>query len=53
MCFFATVYLDPVFWDFGDKIKKNNMGKVRGTYGGEVHTGFWWENLKERTTCKT
>jgi hypothetical protein len=30
----------------GDKIEKNMGSKCR-TYG-EVHTGFWWENLTER-----
>jgi hypothetical protein len=53
MCFLAIVYLEPLFWDFGDKIKKHYMGKECGTYAGEAHTGFWWENLRERTTCKT
>jgi len=30
-------------------IKKNEMGGSCGTYGGrgEVHTGFWWEDLRE------
>ena len=53
MCFFAIVCLEPVFWNFGNKIKKNNLGKVCETYGGEAHTGFWWGNLREKTTCKT
>jgi len=53
MCFFAVVCLEPVFWNFGNKIKKNNLGKVCETYGGEAHTGFWWGNLREKTTCKT
>jgi hypothetical protein len=29
-------------------MKKNEMGGACSTYGGEVHTGFWWENLRER-----
>jgi hypothetical protein len=36
-----------------DKIKKNEMGGACGTYeekGGEVHTGFWWGNLKQKKT---
>jgi len=33
----------------GDQIEKNEMGGARSTYGGEeMHTGVWWENLKER-----
>jgi len=24
------------------------MGGAWGTYGGEVQTGFWWGNLRER-----
>jgi hypothetical protein len=23
------------------------MGGVCSTYGGEVHTGFWWDDLKK------
>ena len=32
-----------------DQSKKNEMGGARSTYGGrgEVHTGFWWGNLRE------
>jgi hypothetical protein len=30
-----------------DQIKKNKMG------GGEVHTGFWWGNLREVDHLKT
>jgi hypothetical protein len=33
----------------GDQIKKNEMGGARSTYeGGEIFTGLWWGNLKER-----
>jgi hypothetical protein len=30
----------------GEQIKKNEMGRACGTYGGreEVHIGFWWGN---------
>jgi len=31
-----------------DQIKKNETDRARTTYGGEVHTGFWWGNLRER-----
>jgi hypothetical protein len=24
------------------------MGGAGSMYGGEVYTGFWWENLRER-----
>jgi len=34
----------------GDKIEKNEMGGACSAYGGEAYTGFWWENLRERTT---
>ena len=32
-----------------DQIEKNEIGGACSTYGGrgEVHTGFWWENLRE------
>jgi hypothetical protein len=35
----------------GDQIEKNDMGGACSTYGGmeEVHTGFWWGNMKEIT----
>ena len=33
----------------GGKIEKNKMGGACGAYGGgEVCTGFWWGNLRER-----
>ena len=33
----------------GGKIEKNEMGGACGAYGmGEVCTGFWWGNLRER-----
>ena len=28
-----------------DQIEKNEMGRAYSTYGGEVHTGFWWGDL--------
>ena len=33
----------------GDRIKKNEMGGARSTYGGRggVHTEFWWRNMTE------
>jgi hypothetical protein len=31
----------------GDKIE-NEMGRESFALGGEVHTGFWWGNLRER-----
>jgi hypothetical protein len=32
----------------GNQIEKNEIGRVCGTYGGkEVHTGFWWGDLRE------
>ena len=31
------------------RVRKNEMGGARSTYGrGEVYTGFWWGNLRER-----
>jgi hypothetical protein len=32
------------------QVKKNKMGGAHGMYGGkgDVHIGFWWENLMER-----
>jgi len=32
----------------GDQIEKNEIGGACSAYGGEVHTGFWWGNLRER-----
>ena len=35
----------------GDQIKNIGMGSECSMFGeeeGEVHTGFWWGNLKER-----
>jgi hypothetical protein len=32
---------------FVDQIEKNEMGRVCSMYGGEVHTGIWWGNLRE------
>jgi hypothetical protein len=31
----------------GDQIKKNKRGRACSTYEGELHTGFWWGNLRE------
>jgi hypothetical protein len=28
--------------------RKMRWGGACGMYGGEVHTGFWWGNLRER-----
>jgi len=32
----------------GEQIEKNEMGGACSTYGGEMHTGLWWGNLRER-----
>jgi hypothetical protein len=34
----------------GDKIQNNEMGRACSIDGGrgEVYTGFWWGNLRER-----
>jgi len=32
----------------GDQIEKSEIGRACSTYGGEVYTGFWWGNLRER-----
>ena len=34
----------------GDRIENNGMGGTYSTHGGggEVYTGFWWGNLRER-----
>jgi hypothetical protein len=29
-------------------IEKNEMGGACSTYGGEMHTAFWWGKLRER-----
>jgi hypothetical protein len=34
------------FSDF--KFEKNEMGRACSAYGGEVHSGFWWGNLREK-----
>ena len=31
----------------GEQINTNEMGGKCCTYGGEVHTGFWWGDLRE------
>jgi hypothetical protein len=31
----------------GEQIKKNEVGGACSTYGGGVHTGFWWGDLRE------
>jgi len=32
-----------------DQIQKNEMGGACSAYGGgEVYTGFWWGNLREK-----
>jgi hypothetical protein len=36
----------------GDQIKKTEMSRACSTYGGEVHTGFWWANLREKDNVK-
>jgi len=33
----------------GDKMK---MGRLCGTYGGEMHTGFWWGAPMERNNLE-
>jgi len=30
------------------KIETNEMGRACSMYGGEVYTGFWWGNLRDR-----
>jgi hypothetical protein len=46
----ACAILPPVASCAGGKIKKNEMGRACGAYGGrgEVCTGFWWGGLRER-----
>jgi len=37
----------PIF--FGRSNRVNEMGRVCETYGGgQLYSGFWWENLRER-----
>ena len=38
-----------------EQIKKNEIGGSCSTYGcrGEVHTGFWRGDLREKSTWKT
>jgi len=33
----------------GDQIKTNEMGGAQSTFGGDVHAGFRWGNLRERS----
>jgi hypothetical protein len=33
---------------FGDQIKKAEKVQANGTYGRQVHTKFWWGNVKEK-----
>jgi len=42
--------LSNIIWIIKDQIEKNKIGWACGTYRkrGEVHTGFWWGNLRER-----
>ena len=32
----------------GDQTEKNELDGARSTYGGEMYTGFWWGNLREK-----
>jgi hypothetical protein len=41
-----TITPYQILW--GDKNKKNETGGTCSTYGGEIHIGFWWGNLRER-----
>jgi hypothetical protein len=36
----------PTKYYSGDKIERNEVGGLCSTNGGEVCTGFWWENLR-------
>jgi len=39
----------PAAFHYGDQMKENEMGGSYGMHGrGEMHTGVWWEYLKER-----
>jgi hypothetical protein len=33
---------------FGEQSENNEMGGAYSTYGGEVYTGCWWGNVRER-----
>ena len=37
--------LNKYYW--GDQIAKNEIDGAYSTYGGEMHTWFWWGNMKE------
>jgi hypothetical protein len=45
---FVVVLLNEYY--SGDQTKKNDIGGACRTCGrrGEVRTGFWWGNMKER-----
>jgi len=46
----ALLYVLPSKYHSGGQTKKSEMGGACSTYGGrgEVYTGFWWGNVKER-----
>jgi len=33
---------------YSSQDKKDEVGMVYGTYGGQLNSGFWWGNLNER-----
>ena len=51
-CHLSLVYVSAPLTKchFGGQIKKTEMSGACSTRGGreEMHTGFWWENLRER-----